>query len=164
MTSLLRTRAVAGTFVALVGLGTLAACGDGGGGATVSTKDAKVKVDDDKVTVETSEGTASVGRGLPDGFPEDAIPLADEKVVNGVKGTDGGPFAWSVVMTSERAVGDLSGEITKDFAGAGYKSDQSSELGDVSVHQFSNGTYEVGVTVARTGDGVTITYLVKNKA
>ncbi len=28
--------------------------------------------------------------------------------------------------------------------------------------QFTNDTYDVGVTIARTGDSVTITYLVKD--
>lgn len=163
MTHSMRLRALAGTFVLVAGLATLAACGDDGG-TTVSTKDGKVKVDDNKVTVETSEGTATFGKGLPEGFPKDKVPLVDEKVVNGVKGSAGGPFAWSVVMTSSRAVDALSAEVAKDFAAAGYQADKSTEMGDVSIHQFTNDTYEVGVTIARTGDGVTLTYLVKNKS
>ena len=89
MTHSTRLRALAGTFVLVAGLGTLVACGDGGG-TTVTTKDGKVTVDQDKVTVKTSEGTATVGQGLPEGFPEDDVPLLDEKVVSGVKGSDGG--------------------------------------------------------------------------
>lgn len=158
----MRLRALAGTFALVAGLGTLAACGDGGG-TTVTSKDGKVKVDGDKVTVETSEGTTTVGQGLPEGFPQDRVPLVDEKIVNGVKGSAGGPFAWSVVMTSKRSVEDLSAEVKKDYAAAGYKTDQSTEMGDVSIHQFSNATYQVGVTIARTGDGITITYLVKDQ-
>lgn len=162
MTHSTRLRALAGTFVLVAGLGTLVACGDGGG-TTVTTKDGKVTVDQDKVTVKTSEGTATVGQGLPEGFPEDDVPLLDEKVVSGVKGSDGGPFAWSVVMTSEKSVEELSAQVTKDYADAGYRADESTEMGDVSIHQFSNDTYDVGVTIARTGEGITITYLVKNK-
>lgn len=157
----MRVRALAGVFAAVVGLGVLAACGDGG--TTVSSKDAKVKVDKDKVTVETSEGTTTVGQGLPEGFPTDDVPLLDEKVVSGAKGTSGGPFAWTVVMTSSRAIDDLSAEVSHHFAAAGYAAGQPQELGDVNVHQFSNDTYEVGVTIARTGDGVMVTYLVRDK-
>lgn len=162
MTHSLRLRAVVGAFALAAGLGTLAACGSSGG-ATVSDKDTKVTVDKDKATVQTSEGTATVGRGVPDGFPTDKVPLLGEKVLNGVKGSDGGPFAWSVVMTSTRAIADLSADVTKDFTDAGYRTAQATELGDVTIHKFTDDTYEVGVTIARTGDGVTITYLVKNK-
>jgi len=162
MTHSLRLRAVVGAVALAAGLGTLAACGSSGG-TTVSDKDTKVTVDKDKATVQTSEGTATVGQGIPDGFPQDKVPLLGEKVLNGVKGSDGGPFAWSVVMTSTRAITDLSADVTKDFTDAGYQTAQASELGDVSIHKFTDDTYEVGVTIARTGDGVTITYLVKNK-
>jgi hypothetical protein len=164
MTHSLRLRAVVGALALAAGLGTLAACGSSGGTA-VSDKDSKVTVDKDKdkATVQTSEGTATVGQGLPDGFPKDKVPLLGEKVLNGVKGSDGGPFAWSVVMTSARAVDDLSADVTKDFTDAGYRTAQATELGDVSIHKFTDDTYEVGVTIARTGDGVTITYLVKDK-
>jgi hypothetical protein len=159
----MRLRALAGTFALVAGLGTLAACGDGGG-TTVTSKDgSKVKVEKDKITVQTSEGTATLGQGLPEGFPKDQVPLVDEKVVSGVKGSDGGPFAWSVAMTSKKSVEELSAQVKKDYADAGYKSEQSTEMGDVSIHQFSNARYDVGVTIARTGDGITVTYLVKNK-
>jgi hypothetical protein len=163
MSRSIRLRVLAGTFVLLAGLGPLAGCGDDGG-TTVSTKDGKVKVDQDKVTVETSEGTATIGNDLPEGFPKDDVPLVDQKVVSGVKGSAGGPFAWSVVMTSTKAVEALTTEVTKGFGDAGYSTGQSTDLGDVSIRQFTNDRYDVGVTIARTGDGVTITYLVKNKS
>jgi hypothetical protein len=162
MTHSTRLRALAASVVLVAGLGTLGACGDGGG-TTVTGKDGKVKVDGDKVTVETSEGTATVGQGLPADFPEDQVPLVDEKVVTAVKGAPGGSVAWSVAMTSSRSIDDLSAEVEKDYAGAGYKPEQSTVMGDVSIHRFTNGTYDVSVTIARTGDGITITYLVKNQ-
>ena len=162
MTHSLRLRAVAGALALVAGLGTLAACGSDGG-TTVSDKHGKVTADKDKVTVPSSEGTTTVGQGIPEGFPTNKVPLLDEKVLNGVKGSDGGPFAWSVVMTSTRAVDDLSASVAKDFTDAGYQTAKATELGDVSIHRFTDDTYDVGVTIARTGDGVTITYLVKNK-
>jgi hypothetical protein len=155
-----RFRSVVGAVVLLAGLTTVSACGDGG--TTVTSKDGKVKVDDDKVTVETSEGTATIGKGLPDGFPKDDVPLLDEDVVSGVKGTPGGPFAWSVVMQTSRSVEDVTAEVKKDFADAGYTQGQGTVMGDVSVLQFTSDTYDVGVTAARTSDKVTISYVVKN--
>lgn len=159
-----RLRSVAGATVLLAGLvagvSTLAACGNEG--TTLSSKDGKVKVDKDKVTVETSEGTATIGKGLPDGFPTDDVPLLDEDVVSGVKGTAGGPFAWSVIMQTSRSVEDVSAEIKKDFADAGYTEGQGSAMGDVSILQFTSDKYEVGVTAAHTSGQVTISYVVKD--
>jgi hypothetical protein len=161
MTHAMRRRALAGTFALVAALGTVSACGDGGG--TPVAGDDSTATTAGTPTTATSPST-TVGQGLPEGFPEDEVPLLDEKVVNGVKGSDGGPFAWSVVMTSTRSVEDLSAEVVKDYAAAGYKSDESTELGDVSIHRFSSSSYQVGVTIARTGDGITITYLVKDQA
>jgi hypothetical protein len=156
-----RVRVVAGSAALLAGLGALTACGDDG--TTVAAGDGgTVKVDKDKLTVESSEGTATIGKDLPDGFPIDDIPLVDESVVAGTKGTAGGPFAWSVVMQSSRSVDDLSAEVQKDYAS--WKSDKGTgtSLGDVSILHFVDSAYEVGVTIARTGGNVTITYVVKD--
>jgi hypothetical protein len=155
-----RLRFLAGALVLLAGLSTVAACGDDG--KTVSTKDGKVKVDGDKVTVETSEGTATIGKGLPDGFPTDDVPLLDEDVISGVKGTPGGQFAWSVIMETSRSVEDVTAEVKKDFADAGYTPGQGTEMGDVAVMQFTSDKYDVGVTAARTSDKVTVSYVVKD--
>lgn len=154
-----RLRSLAGGVVLLAGLSTVAACGDNG--TTVSTKDGKVKVEGDKVTVKTSEGTATIGKGLPDGFPKDDVPLLDEDVLSGVKGTQGGPFAWSVVMQTSRSVEDVTAEVKKDFTDAGYTEGQGTAMGDVSVLQFTSDKYDVGVTAARTSESVTISYVVK---
>lgn len=151
----------AGAVVLLAGLATLSACGDAG--TTVgSDNGSTVKVDKDNITVETSEGAATIGKDLPDGFPTGAIPLVHETVVSGTKGTAGGPFAWSVVMQSLRSVDDLAAEVQKDFAS--WKSDKGTgtSLGDVSILHFVDSAYEVGVTIARTGSNVTITYVVKD--
>ena len=156
-----RLRVVAGAVAVLAGFTTLTACGDDG--KTVSsTKGSKVMVDDDKVAVESSDGTATIGKGLPDGFPTKDIPLVDETVLTGTKGTAGGPFAWSVVMQSSRSVDDLAAEVKKDYASWKSAEGTGTSLGDVSILHFVNDTYEVGVTVARTGSNVTITYVVKD--
>jgi hypothetical protein len=164
MTHSLRLRAVVGAFALASGLGTLAACGSQSG-TTAGDSKPTVSGGASKTAVSSpSPSTAgAAGQALPDGFPTGKVPLLGEKVLNGVKGSDGGPFAWSVVMTSTRAIADLSADVTKDFTDAGYQTAQATELGDVSIHKFTDDTYDVGVTIARTGDGVTITYLVKNK-
>jgi hypothetical protein len=160
MSHVIRLRSLAGAVVLVAGLSLVAGCGDGG--ATVSTKDGKVKVDGDKVTVETSEGTATIGKGLPDGFPKDDVPLLDEDVVSGVKGTPCGQFAWSVIMQTSRSVEDVAAEVKKDFTAAGYTEGQGTAMGDVSVLQFTGDKYDVSVTAARTGGQVTVSYVVKD--
>lgn len=161
MTHSTRLRALATTAVLVAGLGTLAACGDAGG-TTAPSKVATVP-STSVSTISPSSTVSPAGQRLPDGFPKDSVPLLDERVVGGSKGDPGGSVAWSVAMTSSRSIDDLSAEVEKDYAAAGYAPRQSTVMGDVSIHRFTNGTYDVGVTIARTGDGITITYLVKNQ-
>lgn len=154
-------RAFAGGLALAAGLATVAACGDVDGTpapSTVATTPTRPVP-----TTSPSPTTPTLGQGLPDGFPTDAVPLLDETVVGGSKGSPGGAFAWSVVMSGSRSIDVLSAEVTKEFADAGYRTDRSTEMGDVSIHDFSNATYRVGVTIARTGDGITVTYLVKDR-
>ena len=155
MGMLKRMRTVAGGGLVLVAaLGLAAGCGDDTDAASDST--------DKTATVQTAAPSPTASSELPDGFPADDVPLLDETIVNVVDGGANGQFAWSVVMRSTRAVDDLSDEVRKDFAGAGYQTDQSSDLADVAVMKFTSAEYVVGVTVARTSDKVSITYLVKN--
>jgi len=156
-----RLRAIAGAVALLAGFMTLTGCGDDGKAASSGTG-SKVKVDDDNVAVESSGGTATIGKGLPDGFPSADIPLVDESVLSGTKGGAGGAYAWSVVMQSSRSVDALAAEVKKDYASWKSADGTGASLGDVSILHFVNHTYEVGVTIARTGSNVTITYIVKD--
>ena len=157
-----RVRAAACAVVLFAALGTAAGCGDDG--ATVTTKDGdkvSVDTDGDKVTIDTDDGSVTVGQGLPDGFPADDVPLLDEKVVSGAGGDAEGQSGWTVIMQTSRAVDDLTAEVRKDFADAGYTTGEAMEAGDVTALQFESDQYEVGVTAARTGGNVTVTYLVR---
>lgn len=155
----LRPRVVAGAVTLAAGLSLLTGCGDDAK-TVVDTPDSTVAVEDGTVKVETDEGTATVGQDLPEGFPADEIPLLGEKVVTGVQGQPDGQFAWSVTMQSSRAIDDLEAEVKEDFADAGYSEAESVTMGDASILQFSNDSYDVGVTIARTGSSVGINYVV----
>jgi hypothetical protein len=158
-----RLRVIAAAAALLAGLAMLTGCGDDG--RTVSSgKGSKVKVDDDKATVETTEGTwvRSDGAALPDGFPVGDLPLVDATLVSGTKGAEGGPIAWSVVMQSARSVDGLAAEVKKDYASWKSAEGTGTALGDVSILHFASAKYEVGVTIARTGSNVTVTYVVKD--
>lgn len=158
MTSQVRNIAATGLLVASL---VLTGCGSE---KTVTTSDgSKVKVDadGDGATIKTDDGEISVGQGLPDGFPEDDIPVIDAKVIGGAKGTDGGPYAWSVVMQQDGDVGEIFDEAEKKLLAAGYTAGQGMDMNDVRTGQFTSDKYDVGVNVAKTGDAVTITYAVR---
>jgi hypothetical protein len=160
----MRALAVSATLAA--GLAVLAGCGDGSATTIRTHADTSSAAADQPSAssdaVETEDGTVTAGKAVPDGFPRDAVPLIDATVVTGARGVPGGHFAWSVVMQTPRPVGDVTGEVRKQFAAAGYTVGQANEMGDVTMLQFHSARYVVGVTAARTGDKVTVTYLVKN--
>ena len=158
-----RVRAVLGTLALVVGLGAAAGCGDEDTVVGKDTDRVSVDTDNGEVTVDTDEGTFTTGQDLPDGFPVDEVPLIDEQVISGVKGQAGSPIAWSVVMQSSRSVEDLAAEVQKDYAGWTHPAGSLTSAADVSVLRFTDARYDVGVTIARTGSSVAVTYVVKTK-
>jgi hypothetical protein len=66
------------------------------------------------------------------------------------------------VLQSSRAVSQVSADVRKDFADAGYTAGPGNEVGDLSVMQFTGPKYDVGVTAARTEGRVVITYVVRD--
>jgi hypothetical protein len=154
MTHANRTRVAAVLLVA--GLTAVAGCG--------SADKPSVTKSDGGVTAHTTGGAVTAGEKLPVGFPTADVPVLDEKVLSGVKGGAGGNFAWSVVQQTSRAVEDVTAEVKKDYAAAGYTTRQADVMGDVSILHFAGAKYDVRVTAARTGSSVTVTYLVKDAA
>src|SRR4051794_26535379 len=159
-----RIRVLAGTVVIVptlvAGLAGLAGCGD----EPRSAADDKVSVSTDPADASVPSGgdTAAASKDLPDGFPKDAVPLIDATVLKGTTGAPGDEYAWSVVMQSQRAIDDITAEVRKEFTAAGYRTCQAHEMGDVTILQFADARYRVGVTVTRTGGTVTVTYVVRN--
>jgi hypothetical protein len=163
MTDSTRIRAFVGAIVLVPALAGAGAGLTGCGTEARSAAGDKVSVSTDKgeTSVPTDQGTVAAGKELPDGFPKDAIPLIDATVVTGTTGAPGGQYAWSVVMRSPRAIDDITAEVKKDFATAGYRTTQAHEMGDVTILRFADASYRVGVTVTRTGGAVTVTYVVR---
>ena len=157
MTSKVRNLSVIAVLAASL---TLTGCG----GKTVTTSDgSKVHVDGngDSATIKTDDGEISVGKGLPDGFPKDDVPVIDATIIGGSKGAAGGPFAWSVVVQADGDATDVFGEVKSKLEGAGFTSGQGMDMGEVHTGQFTSAKYDVSVNVAKTGDKVTVTYLVR---
>ena len=149
--------------VALViaGLG-LSGCGDD---ETVTMPDgSKVSADSDgkSATIKTGDGEITVGKGLPDGFPAEDVPVIDGEIVGGAKGVDGGPYAWSVILKAKGETGDVFAELSEKLKNTGFTADRSMQMGTVSTGMFKSDKYEVSVNAAKADDGVSVTYLVRN--
>ena len=167
MSHVRRVRVLVGAVVLCAGVGTLAGCGgdDTTGAAAADTVSAGVTSSpsadaDQPESASTAVPTAT--EGLPDGFPSDDVPLLSETVLTGSAGGPDGEFAWSVVQQSSRAVNEVSAEVRKQFADAGYTAEPGNEMGDLSVMQFTGPRYQVGVTAARTEGHVVITYVIRD--
>ena len=158
-----RARALVGAVVLVAGLSALTACGGGGDTTGVAGSDAGSSPGTaGPATTSPTPTVPAATEGLPAGFPVADVPLLDEKVLTGSTGGPDGEFAWSVVLQSSRAVTDLSAEVHRDFAAAGYKAGPANQVGDLSVMKFTGPKYEVGVTAARSDDMVAITYVVRD--
>src|SRR5690348_17631597 len=118
---------------------TLTGCG---GGKTVTTADgSKVHVDGDgnSATVKDSNGNEiTVGKGLPDGFPKDEVPVIDGTIIGGSKGTSGGPFAWSVVIQKDGDATEIFDDASSKLKDAGYTSGQDMNMNDVHTGLFTS--------------------------
>jgi len=157
MTSTVRNLSATGLLVASLML-------TGCGGKTVTTSDgSKVHVDGngDSATIKTDDGEITVGKGLPDGFPKDEVPVVDGKIIGGSKGTAGGPYAWSVVLQADGDAADVFADVKSELEGAGFTGGQAMDMGEVHTGQFTSSQWGVSVNVAKTGDAVTVTYLVR---
>ncbi|RNL62070.1 hypothetical protein EFK50_09615 [Nocardioides marmoriginsengisoli] len=147
----------------VAGLG-LAGCGDD---ETVTMPDGtKVSADSDgkSASIKTDEGTITVGKGLPEGFPSDDVPVVDGKVIGGAKGTEGGPYAWSVILQAEGSAEDVFTQISEKLKNAGFSSDEGMQMGSVYTGSFKGEKYEVSVNAAKVADGISVTYLVRDVA
>lgn len=128
---------------------------DGSGGITVSTPTAVP-------TVTVSPGKVKVTEGLPPGFPDD-IPLYDAPVLAGTAGEPGSRFDWSVVLQPSSEPSVVARAAAALFEDAGFTAGAAVDQPTLQVLEYSNASYVVGVTVVKTGDGITMTYTVSRK-
>lgn len=149
-------------------------CGGDDDPARASSGDVPTALGTPTVTVSSPAGSpvtsppASPGRikvvpGLPESFPADDVPLYDATVIAGSTGEPTAPYDWSVVLQPAgppKVIAEAAGDLLED---AGFTEGAGSDLPRLQVRQYSNSDYEVGLTVTRTGDGNTMTYLVTRK-
>lgn len=128
---------------------------DGSGG------DVDIDVDDGEVKVENSDGSVVVGGGeLPDGFPEDAVPLVGEvKSGTAVDTPDG--TGWTIGTESSGNAEDVFAEALAELEGAGFTN--QSTLGGTSAN-LTSGEYGVVLNVSESGTGSVVAAYVVSEA
>lgn len=92
-------------------------------------EDADVDVDTDsgEIRVETSEGTFSTGRELPDSFPVDAVPLLEGELVQAVSVDEGGSEGFAVhLLRDDQPLAAAVAEAVELLEGAGFEVDEDS--------------------------------------
>lgn len=125
-----------------------------------------VQVDEDNgsIKITQEDGSATIGKGLPEGFPTDTIPLVDGEVVGSTTGEAGGPYAWTVLLqVSGGTPTSVMAEVTRALTGAGFKATPGMAVPEMSTAVFQNPAYEVGVNAVTAENKVTVTYVVKKR-
>jgi hypothetical protein len=146
----------------VLGLG-LTGCGSDD--KSVTTPDgSKVTVDGDgdSVTIKSDDGETTIGKGLPDGFPSEDVPVIDAKIIGGAKGAAGGPYTWSVILQADGDATEVFDEISSKLTTAGFTAGRGIGTDKVHTGQFTGPKYDVSVNAAEGDSGVNVTYLVRD--
>lgn len=123
--------------------------------AAKNGEDVDIDIDDDEVSVESSDGTLTVGKDqLPEGFPESEIPLVDGEIKLAIAVEDG----WSVAVAVDGSAAEAAKEAVAKLKGAGFTAEDGISM--ESMAMLKNDTYSVMVT--GNGDSGTelVTYII----
>lgn len=121
-------------------------------------EDVDVDVDGDDITIENSDGTVSMGGDLPEGFPEDDIPLVDGDVLLAMGGEGQG---WQVSIAVDAGAEDAMAEARGLLEGAGFTVDEEAVMGDMTTATFSSDGYNVYLTAAEAEGQTTVIYSIE---
>lgn len=125
-----------------------------------SGEDVDVDVNGDEVKIETSDGTIEAGTGnLPEGYPQDDVPLVDGEVQMGIATGEG--FSVTIAYDGDPAAAfdDAVSRLTD--AGLAVEAD-SAVLGENSAALTGNG-YSVLVSASDVTGSTSVTYIVATK-
>lgn len=155
-------RFIAIGLIGFASVGTLAACGDSAEDkAKDILKDSGVNVDENngKVTIEGDDGKGSVsfgaGSDLPDGFPEDDVPLPEGgKIISAISSQDGDRETYVVTyqIDSDDADSAMS-DYESTLEDAGFTIEGSTSFGSDqgSFSGFSAESSDWDVVVSTVG-------------
>lgn len=121
-------------------------------------EDVDVNVDEGQVTVDSSDGTMTIGKDeLPDGFPIDEVPLLDGKIIMGMAAEGEG---WTVAIQVDGD--DVSGAVkaaADKLKAAGFTEDASGmTMQDMAV--MKNDKYSVVMNGTSTTGQAVVSYVV----
>lgn len=122
-------------------------------------EDVDVDVDGDDITIENSDGTVSMGGDLPEGFPEDDIPLVEGDVLLAMGGEGQG---WQVSLAVDSSAEDAMAEARGLLEGAGFSVDEEAVMGEMSTATFSSDAYNIYVTAAEADGQTSLIYAIEN--
>ncbi|MCX6400803.1 MAG: hypothetical protein NTX33_12860 [Propionibacteriales bacterium] len=138
---------------------TLSACGDALENAAEnaaeeaikdgSSGDVDVDIDGGEVKIENSDGSYVSGGDLPDGFPEDDVPLIGD-VKFGSRTNDGDTQGWTVSTQVDSSAADAFDEASAKLEDAGFES-QGQSTGTYAG--FRSDKYQVVLTSADDQSG-----------
>lgn len=121
--------------------------------------DVDIDIDDDKVTVETSDGTFEAGTGeLPADYPADKVPVVGGTVLYAVSDGDGG---FSVAVQYDGSADDAYADAEQALTGAGLSaSDVIDTLEGSNSGAFEGNGYDVLVSVIDSAGEPAVNYVV----
>lgn len=120
--------------------------------------DVDVDVDDDGVTVESSDGTVTMGGDLPEGFPAEEIPLVDGDVLMAIGAADQG---YQVSLDVDAAPADAMSEARALLEDAGFAVDEEGVMGGLYTATLSSDTHTVYLTATEAEGRTTLMYAVE---
>ncbi len=121
--------------------------------------DVDIDIDEEKVKVETSDGTFEAGVGdLPDGYPAGDVPVVDGSVLVAVAAGDG---AFSVAVEYDGSADEAYAAAKQALTGAGLSESEAIDtLEGSNSGAFEGNGYEVFVSVLDVGSKPRVNYIV----
>ncbi len=123
-------------------------------------EDVDVDVDGDDITIENSDGTVTMGGDLPDGFPEDDIPLVDGAIQLAM-GAEGEGWQISIYVDSPSDEAVAAGVSLLE--GAGFSVDEEAVMGDNSTATLSSDAYNIFLTGTAADSQTALLYSIEVK-
>lgn len=127
-------------------------------GAASGDVDVDIDEDGEKVEIETDEGTISVGKGLPDDFPEEITVLEGEVVSSSSMAGQG----WTAAVKRD---GDPEAErdAAVEALGGGFTQVSEMNTAEMSMVILENDTYNVSISAVDDGETTLVQYIVSPK-
>ncbi|WP_110205999.1 hypothetical protein [Nocardioides daejeonensis] len=119
--------------------------------------------DGDTQTYRQGEDELVVGTGLPDGFPAQ-IPVIDGALSGGSRVVTGQGTAWTVAVTTDKALAAAVDEVRAGLTGAGLDEVLASTGPEGGVLGYEGTDHLVQVAITPADVGTALTYTVAEKA